>query len=155
MFLFQQKEFDLNIDPMVARPILEKRFSQRYRTFKSTVRNRFLKKDGALIPKQVALNSRPDDIDKVWWQRFVDIEYSDKKKKQCKTNSGNKSKSTLTHTLGRKPYLKVYEELVCKRFFYINISITKIYFMKFSNAGGGESRTEGHAHNGMESGSYK
>ncbi|KAJ6792165.1 Uncharacterized protein M6B38_240660 [Iris pallida] len=105
------KEFDMNVDPKIARTILEKKFPQYLRTMKSTIRARYLNINGQPIPKRVALDNRPDDIEKIWWEKFVDIEYSDKKKEQCKKNAENKAKNPITHTLGRKPYSRVYEEM--------------------------------------------
>lgn len=107
----------MDMDPELARPILEKRFPQYFRTVKSNLRNKYLRPNRQTIPKSVAINSCPDDIDKTWWEKFVDNEYTDKKRKQCMQNAQNKAKNTIPHTLGRKPYRRVYEEMVCNLFF--------------------------------------
>lgn len=103
----------MNINPDIARPILEKGFPQCLRTAKATLRKKFLKtKEGESLPRRLAIDNRPEEIDKVQWEKFIDIEYTDKKKKQCKTNADNRSKNTINHTLGRKSYSALYEELV-------------------------------------------
>lgn len=102
----------MDIDPDLARPILEKTFPRYFRTVKSTLRNRLLRVKGTIIPKNIAITKCPSDIDKVWWEKFVDNEYTDKKKEQCKRNAQAKANNTITHTLGRKSYRKVYDEMV-------------------------------------------
>lgn len=111
----------MNINPDLARPILEKAFSQYFRTAKAKLRKLYLKtKEGELLPRRLAIDNRPEDIDKVQWEGFIDIEYADKKKKQCKTNADNKRKNTINHTLGRKSYSRLYEELVRSKSFTTN-----------------------------------
>ena len=89
----------MNLDSTIARPILERGFSQYFRSEKSKLRDKYLKKDKEFLPRRIAIDNQPNDIDKVQWEKFVDIEYTDKKRKQCKTNAENKGKNTITHTL--------------------------------------------------------
>lgn len=126
--LILQKEFDMDIDPDKARPILEKGFSQKFRSAKSKLRNKYLKKDDELIPRRIAMENRPDDIDKVQWESFVDMEYGDRKRKQCKKNTKNKTKVIINHTLGRKSYRTLYDELVCSSHFLSKL-YDKLYYI--------------------------
>lgn len=79
---------------------------------------KYLKINGQPIAKRVALDNRPNDTDKIWWEKFVDIEYSDKKE-QCKENAENRVKNPITHTLGQIPYSRVSKKW-CVAFFIIN-----------------------------------
>lgn len=104
----------MDVDPSIARPLLEKHFPPYYRSMKSTLRKSLLKVDDTMIPKRVAIDRCPDDIDRVWWEKFLDIEYTNEKMEQCKKNAKNKAKNQITHTLGRKPYHRVHHEMVIK-----------------------------------------
>ena len=101
----------MDIDPDLARPILEKTFPRYYRTVKPTLRNKLLRVGGTTIPKNIAITKCPADIARVWWEKFIDNEYSNKKE-QCRKNVEAKAKNTITHTLGRKSYRRVYDEMV-------------------------------------------
>lgn len=57
------------------------------------------------------MNQCPDDIDKIWWEQFIADEYTPKKIEQHKKSAESKALAKITHTLGRKSYSRVYEEL--------------------------------------------
>ncbi|KAM7506981.1 hypothetical protein LguiA_017434 [Lonicera macranthoides] len=93
-------EFELDIPPEVARPMLEKAWPQKFRTGKIALRAHL--KSGAEGP--------PDGMDPIIWEKFVENENDPKKKKQSVQNSENRKQLTYSHTLGRCTYgLKIYK----------------------------------------------
>ncbi|KAJ6821905.1 signal recognition particle 54 kDa protein 2 [Iris pallida] len=104
-------EFEFNIDPILARPLLEAKFPQFLRTMKYHLRATIKNKEGIYLPKPLALAQCPDDIDKIWWEKFIENEYTPKKIEQRKKNAENKAQCKISHALGRKSYKRVYEEL--------------------------------------------
>lgn len=74
----------MDVDPTLARPLLEKHIPPFYRSMKSSLQKSLLRIDGTIIPKHVVIDRCPKDIDKVWWKKFLDLEYTDEKVEQCK-----------------------------------------------------------------------
>ncbi|KAM7524959.1 hypothetical protein LguiA_014861 [Lonicera macranthoides] len=94
-------EFELDIPPEVARPLLEKAWPQKFRTDKVALRAHL--KSGVEGP--------PDGMDPIIWEKFVENERDPKKKKQNLQNSENRKQLTYSHTLGRCTYgLKVHQK---------------------------------------------
>lgn len=104
----------MNIPPTVARTILEPSFPQFFRTEKHNIRVEFIRN---ATSKRDCLANCPDEIDKVWWEAFVENEWEEKKIEQCKKNAENKAKNTITHALGRRSYSQVYEAMVCTTYY--------------------------------------
>ncbi|KAM7466306.1 hypothetical protein LguiB_013868 [Lonicera macranthoides] len=94
-------EFELDIPPEVARPLLEKAWPQKFRTGKVALRAHL--KSGVEGP--------PDGMDPIIWEKFVENERDPKKKKQNLQNAENRKQLTYSHTLGRCTYgLKVHQK---------------------------------------------
>ncbi|KAM7503376.1 hypothetical protein LguiB_002280 [Lonicera macranthoides] len=87
-------EFELPIPEEVARPQLEKGWSQKFRTYKSTLRKGL----------QIEIEEAPRGIDPNHWKEFTENENKAKKIEQKKKNAENRGKLEYSHCLGRYSY---------------------------------------------------
>ena len=94
IYIFLQGQFELNVSAEVARPLLEKPWSQRFRTFKSSLRDH-LRKNGREVPQ---------GVDPEIWKKIVENEDNPKKQQQNIKNSENRQKLQIPHCLGRCSY---------------------------------------------------
>ncbi|KAJ6824276.1 uncharacterized protein M6B38_102835 [Iris pallida] len=88
-------DYELDVPPEVARPLLEPSWSQKFRTYKHTLRQHYLRKNITEVPKGV-----DPDI----WRKFLENENGQKKKEECERNTKNRSKLEFSHCLGRCTY---------------------------------------------------
>lgn len=79
LMAYASNRFDVNVLLGVARPLIEKPWPQKVKTYKNTLRH-FLKNDDPLrvVPKGIDINI---------WTRFVENEIQPKEKLQNKKNS--------------------------------------------------------------------
>ncbi|KAM7481751.1 hypothetical protein LguiB_006334 [Lonicera macranthoides] len=89
-------EFELDVPPKVARPLLEKSWSQKFRTYKTTLR--------PLLKTRNPLGAKPKGVDRDTWRKFVESESDPKKQQQNIKNAENRQKMQFTHCLGRRSY---------------------------------------------------
>ncbi|KAM7501137.1 hypothetical protein LguiB_000041 [Lonicera macranthoides] len=89
-------EFELNVPPKVARPLAEKTWSQKFRTYKSTLR--------VVTKNSDRMTLEPKGVDPHIWRNFVKNESDPKKQLQNAKNSENRKMLKVPHCLGRRTY---------------------------------------------------
>ena len=89
-------EFELNVPPSLVRPLAEKTWAQKFRTYKNTL--------WVLLKNGDPSDVEPKGIDPHIWKKFVENESDPKKKEQSVRNYNNRKKSAFSHTLGRRSY---------------------------------------------------
>lgn len=104
-FVCFQGEFEPDIPPDVARPLAEKTWSQKFRTYKHSLRQ-FLKKNAH---NQV----EPKGIDPNIWKKFIESEEDPRKKELNNKNKRNREKLDFSHCLGRRTYAQKEYLIVC------------------------------------------
>ncbi|KAM7489657.1 hypothetical protein LguiB_027141 [Lonicera macranthoides] len=93
-------EFALDIPEEVARPMLEKGWSQKFRTYKTTLRKSLESEN----------EEAPRGMDPNHWKEFSENENKPKKKEQKIKNAENRAQLQYSHCLGRYSYAqKTYE----------------------------------------------
>ncbi|KAM7473464.1 hypothetical protein LguiB_020707 [Lonicera macranthoides] len=99
----REDEFGLDIPKEVAHPLLEKGWSQKFRTYKTTLQ-KSLESENEQAPK---------GIDPYYWKEFSKNENKPKKKEQKVKNAENRAKLQYFHCLGRYSYIQKIYKLVC------------------------------------------
>ncbi|KAM7507386.1 hypothetical protein LguiA_017839 [Lonicera macranthoides] len=95
-------EFALDIPEEVARPMLEKGWSQKFRTYKTTLRKSL----------ESEKEEAPRGMDPNHWKEFSENENKPKKKEQKIKNAENRAQLQYSHCLGRYSYAQKTYELV-------------------------------------------
>ncbi|KAF9616808.1 hypothetical protein IFM89_032658, partial [Coptis chinensis] len=102
------EEFQLNVNPTMARQNIQKWFSPKLRSWKYGLRHKILKNCES---EQDAILSCPTGFDPSHWEAFAIRESTQEVKDLCAKNAQNRSMNFVDHTCGRKPYSRILEEL--------------------------------------------
>ena len=102
--------FELDVEPEVARPLMEKRFAQKFRTHKNNMR--------CFLPTEDNPGVLPEGVDPNIWRLFCENERKAKKKSQNIQNAKNRTNLEYSHTLGRRTYAALQYEMVCIIIFF-------------------------------------
>ncbi|KAM7474177.1 hypothetical protein LguiB_021420 [Lonicera macranthoides] len=94
-------EFEIDIPEEVARPMLEKGWSQKFRTYKVTLRKSL----------ESEKEEAPRGMDPNHWKEFSENESNPKKKEQKIKNAENRAQLQYSHCLGRYSYAQKTHEL--------------------------------------------